>query len=250
MTMNSQALRGGIVITGRRPRHRHAAPRRTHARFATRTWGRLAVLVAAVPVGLLVCGALVWNSSSAAFIAVTDNPANVWQAGAVSLTNDRASAALFTTATEGLIVPGSSGFKCITVTYTGNVSTAEAGVRLYGTLTADTDAALAAALQVTVQMSTTALGTTAADCSPSFPATTLSYTGKTFGTFPTSFTGGLGDLNTDGLGDWRPNATTDRSRTYKISYSLPTGPSTTTMAGKKVGMSFTWEVQSDDTPGT
>jgi hypothetical protein len=146
-------------------------------------------------------------------------------------------------------VPGSSGYKCITVTYNGNVDTADTGVRLYGALTTDS-AELASALQVTVQMSTTALAPTPdADCAPAFQASPVSYASRAASAFPASYGTGIGDANGDTAGDWRPSATTDRSRTYKISYSLPAGSYPSSVQGKKVGMTFTWEVRSDDTPG-
>ena len=122
-------------------------------------------------------------------------------------------------------------------------------MRLYGTLTADSSAELAATLQVTVQMSTTALGTTPdADCLPGFQASPVTYATTAFSAFPTTYATGIGDANGDALGDWRPSATTDRTRTYRISYSLPAGSYPSTLQGKKVGMTFTWEVQS--APGT
>ena len=232
------------MSTGDRPRHRHAAPRYRHARTRTRAWRRLAVLVSAVPIGLFACGVLVWHSSSAAFSATPDRPADSWETGVVRLTNDRGATAMFTTTSEGLLVPGSTGYKCITVTYGGSVDTAVAGVRLYGALTTDS-AELAAALQVTVQMSTTALSPTPdADCLPGFQASPVTYAARAFSSFPTDYATGIGDANGDTLGDWRPSPTTDTSRTYKISYSLPAGTYPSTVQGKKVRMTFTWEVQS------
>ena len=237
------------MITGRRPAPHHTATQHRHGGAVTRAGRRIAVLVAAVPVGLLVCGSLVWQSSSAAFSATTSTPTNSYEAGVVQLGNDRGATALFTTTSEGLLVPGSTGHKCITVSYTGNVDTAAAGVRLYGTLTADSSAELAAALQVTVQVSTTALSPAPdADCLPAFQASPVTYATTAFSAFPTNYGTGIGDANGDALGDWRPSATTDRSRTYRISYSLPAGSYPSTLQGKKVGMTFTWEVQS--APGT
>ena len=234
------------MSTDRRPRHGHARASRPHARRRTRAGGRIAVLAAAVPVGLVVGSALVWQASSAAFMATTDNPGSAWQTGVVQLSSDRTTA-LFTTLDEGLLVPGSSGSRCITVNYSGSVSTAEAGVRLYGTLTTDSPE-LAGALQLTVQMSTTAV-TTGADCA-GFGSSSTTYPAGAASAFPTGYGAGLGDLNADGTGDWRPSATADRSRTYRISYRLPAAPYSSSVQGKKVGMTFTWEVQSDDTPGT
>ncbi len=232
----------------RLPQHPPDTGARQRPLPADRSRNRVAVLAAAVAVGLVGSSALVWDSSHAAFVAATDTPENSWETGAVQLGNDRSATALFTTASEGLLVPGSSGRRCITVTYTGNVDTADTGVRLYGALTTDS-AALAAALQVTVQMSTTALTPTpGADCLPAFQASPVSYATRAFSVFPTSYGTGIGDANGDTLGDWRPSATTDQSRTYKISYSLPAGSHPASLQGKKVGMTFTWEVQSD-TPG-
>jgi hypothetical protein len=251
------------VSTGHRPRPRHAAPRRGHAaprrgraRSTNGAGRRLAVLASAVPVGLLACCGLVWQSSYAAFVGTTSNPGDSWQTGVVALRNDRPTP-LFTIDPARPIVPGSTGAACITVDYTGDVTTAETGVRLYGTVTSDYTPLLDA-LQITVQVSRTSLSPApAADCTgfdPS-PAQAITYLTSAFSAFPVNYGTGLGDLNTDGFGDWRPSpAVAERSRTYKISYRFPTNPPSGSYAtdyqGKKVQMSFTWEVQSDDTPGT
>jgi hypothetical protein len=244
------------VSTGHRPRSRHAAPRRGYARRTDRSGRRLAVLASAVPVGLLACCGLVWQSSSAAFVGTTSNTGDSWQTGVVTLDNDH-HAALFTIDPAKPLVPGSTGSACITVNYTGDVTTAETGVHLYGAVTSDYTPLLDA-LQITVQMSRTSLSPApAADCTgfdPS-PAQAITYPTSAFSAFPVGYGTGLGDLNTDGWGDWRPStAVGERSRTYKISYRFPTNPTSGSYAtdyqGKKVSMSFTWEVQSDDTPGT
>lgn len=237
------------MTIGRRRRSRHATLPRRQARTATRAPRRLTVLAAAVPVGLVASVTLVWSSSYAAFVDTTATPQNTWGTGVVELGTDRGATALFSTASEGLLVPGSSGHRCITVTYTGNVDTADTGVRLYGSLTTGSPE-LAAALRITVQMSRTALTTPPdADCLPTFEASPFTYPTSTLGAFPSGYGTGLGDENGDAAGDWRPSATTDRSRTYRISYSLPAGPHPSSLQGKEVGMTFTWEVRSDDTPG-
>ncbi len=235
------------MIIGRRRRSRHATPPRRHARTATRAPRRLTVLAAAVPVGLVASVTLVWSSSHAAFVDTTATPENTWGTGVVRLSNDRTATALFTTASEGLLVPGSSGHKCITVTYSGNVDTAATGVRLYGS-PATGSPELAAALEVTVEMSTAAVSPVpGADCLPGLGPSTVGYGTKTFSTFPTGYGTGIGDADGNGAGDWRPTAT-DPSRTYKISYRLPPASYPSTLQGKEVRMTFTWEVRSH-TPG-
>ncbi len=232
----------------RRPRHRDAATPRQHVRTGSRARRRLAVLAAVVPVGLVASSTLVWHASHAAFVDTTDNPGNAWRTGDVELDSDRGATALFSTASEGLLVPGSSGYTCITVTYTGNVDTADSGVRLYGALTGSTE--LANALRITVEMSTEAVTPApGANCLPAFDASPVSYGTAAFSAFPTGYGTGLGNADGDAVGDWRPSAT-DPTRTYKISYSLPAGSYPDTLQGKEVGMTFTWEVQSDDTPGS
>ncbi|MTD15223.1 hypothetical protein GIS00_14870 [Nakamurella sp. YIM 132087] len=104
--------------------------------FRSRSWIRAAI----VPVALLVLGVLVWQGSTAAFTATTDNTGNTWAAGALTLTNDGdtgtfqgTTAAVFSTAGTSLngvpqktnvLVPGATGAKCIAVKATGNFASA------------------------------------------------------------------------------------------------------------------------------
>ena len=78
-------------------------------------------LLAAVPVGLLLAGALVWQSTAAAFTASTENAGNTWQAGNVTISNSAPATALFDPTADGYLRPGSNGSKCIRVDYTGNL---------------------------------------------------------------------------------------------------------------------------------
>lgn len=87
-------------------------------------------LLAAVPVGLLFAGALVWQSTAAAFTASTDNAGNTWRAGTVALTDSAGGSALFDSTTDGALQPGSTGSRCIRVDYTGDLP---ADIRLYVT---------------------------------------------------------------------------------------------------------------------
>jgi hypothetical protein len=200
-----------------------------------------------VPLGLLTCCALVWQSSAAAFTATTSNPENSWTTGKVELASTPGTA-VFTAGK--LLVPGSSGSKCITVTYKGSVDTAIEGVRLWGVVKNTSDADLAAKLEVTVQMSRSAVpGTPDVDCA-SFPTSSFDYAPTTLSTFPKNYTSGIGHANGTTVGDWRPFPTTDVSRTYKISYRLPADVANAdALQGKTVEMAFTWEVQSY-TPGS
>jgi hypothetical protein len=180
------------------------------------------VLAAAVPVGLVASVTLVWSSSYAAFVDTTATPQNTWGTGVVELGTDRGATALFNTASEGLLVPGSSGHRCITVTYTGNVDTADTGVRLYGSLTTGSPE-LAAALRITVQMSRTALTTPPdADCLPTFEASPFTYPSSTLGAFPSGYGTGLGDENgTPRATGARPRRRTGRAPTRSPTASPP-----------------------------
>jgi hypothetical protein len=88
------------------------------------------VLAAAVPVGVVVSATVVWQSTSAAFTASTDNAGNSWQSGTVVLTDSDSGAALFTTTDDGALKPGSTRSRCIQVDYTGDL---DADIQLYVT---------------------------------------------------------------------------------------------------------------------
>jgi hypothetical protein len=95
--------------------------------------GRSAKLVAAaVIVGLIGSGTLVWQASSAAFTASTDNPGNHWTSGSVAITDDDFQAANFNVTG---VTPGDTDTKCILVTYNGDIASA---VKLYGKNSAGT----------------------------------------------------------------------------------------------------------------
>lgn len=200
-----------------------------------RRWGKGAIAaIAAIPIGLLVSGILVWQSSYAAFNAVVDNGGNSWSAGTVALSGDDNSnsgtgavgTAMFTPTN---LKPGSTGSDCVKVTYGGSLASA---VKVYvrpGGLT-DLDA-LAAQIDVIVVEGD---GGGFRSCG-SFAAGTTIYTGTLSGlaTAATNFT--------SGRGTWSPTAAGE-VKTYKITYTLrSTAPNT--MQGKTAGATFTWEAQ-------
>jgi len=80
------------------------------------------VVAAAVIVGLLGSGTLVWQASSAAFTASTLNDGNSWTAGSVTLTDNDSGSALFN---ETDLVDGTTDTQCIEVTYNGSVASTE-----------------------------------------------------------------------------------------------------------------------------
>lgn len=74
---------------------------------------------AAGPLAIVAAGAMVWQGSSAAFTASTEDAGNNWATGQIALTDNDSSAATFT---ASKLVPGATGTKCITVTATSNVN--------------------------------------------------------------------------------------------------------------------------------
>jgi len=77
--------------------------------------------MAGAAAGVVLVSALVLQVSSAAFTGSTSSGGNSWGAGSVSLSNDRAGAAMFTA--TGM-VPGDTDQQCILVTYTGSIDPA------------------------------------------------------------------------------------------------------------------------------
>jgi hypothetical protein len=93
------------------------------------------VLAAAVPVGLVLSAAVVWQSTSAAFTATASSGGNEWQAGTVAFSNTPVST-LFSAGTpsapgpDGLLKPLVPRFRCIQLDYVGNL---DADIRLFVT---------------------------------------------------------------------------------------------------------------------
>lgn len=108
------------------------------------------IRIAGAAAGVVLVSGMVLQVSSAAFTGTTDNAGNAWTAGTVTLTDDDATSAMFSSTAQ---VPGDSETNCIEVTYTGNAALTKvdlyAAVTPGGALPADT---LADDLDVTVKI--------------------------------------------------------------------------------------------------
>lgn len=190
----------------------------------------------AVTAGFLVSGVLVWHSSYAAFSDSTTNPGNSWTAGQVDLSDNKNGTALFAVTS---MVPGTTGSKCIVVTYSGNVATA---VKMYGAYTdADANAVPdATGLASYVELAVQEGSGSQENCSDFSPTSTLYGTQPTFDATRTAahFVTNVGSYAT-GVSSWAPSSTT--SRTYKISYQLKDND---LAQGQSLELDFVWEARS------
>ena len=184
---------------------------------------RLVRGVVIVLLGLLGSAVLIWSSTQAAFSGTTGNSGNSWTAGSVSLSDDDSGSALFSV--TGL-KPGSTGSKCIEVTYTGNIASS---VKLYTTALSYTGA-LGTYLDFTVELGT---GGTYADCTGFSAEATLHST--TLAAFASGYTN-----YGNGVGSWTPSSN-GQKKTYKFTYTLQDNDSA---EGASAGIGFTWESQS------
>jgi len=75
-------------------------------------------MVAALISGLLIGSLFIWHTSSAAFTGSTQNGANGFSAGKVTITSNLAASAMFAVTN---LAPGASGSQCIDLTYSGTV---------------------------------------------------------------------------------------------------------------------------------
>ncbi|MGI5164924.1 hypothetical protein ACQEU3_11275 [Spirillospora sp. CA-253888] len=175
-----------------------------------------------IVVGILASGALIWQTSHAAFTASTENPGNNWKAGSVALSDDDSGAAMFDA--SGL-KPGSTGTRCIKVDYNGDLA---ASVKLYGT---SVSGALGSYLDLQIEEGT---GGGSADCA-GFAASGTAYSG-TLANFGATKTG-----HASGVGTFAPTAS-GQSRTYRFTYLLqPTTPDSA--QGTSANATFTWTAQ-------
>ena len=187
--------------------------------------------VIATPIAIIAAGALVWQSSYAAFTGTTRNSGNSWSTGSVALTDDDAGSARFQA--SGM-VPGSTETKCITVTANATVPGV---VKAYAVNPVDSAAKLADYVKVSVKYGSgggfgSCDGFTAAGVSiPEMSLTTLA---------------GFSNY-ANGAGAWSVVSGT-QSRTYEITWKFDTtGLSQSQLdglQGAQTGIDFQWELQS------
>jgi hypothetical protein len=184
---------------------------------------RRVALAGSLGTALVLAAGLVWQSANASFTVTTYPFTPSWTTGTVVIGDDDAGSALFTR--TGL-KPGAAGTRCLTVTSTGNVP---ALVRLYVTGRTTTKS-LSGSINLSVLAGT---GGGNASCSGFTPDSTV-YTG-TLAAFPTTFGTGVGSWTTAGVAG--------ETRTFQITYSVPSTAPTSVQTGT-ASAAFTWEAQS------
>lgn len=187
--------------------------------------GRLGLGVL-TPVALLASSALVYHASSAAFTSTTQNGTNTWSSGSVVLADDDSGNVMFSP--TGL-VPGSTGTKCINVTYTGN---AAAAVKLY--VNPYNDSGLGQYLNFTIEQGTGATGGSSGDCS-GFTGGTSLYSNGTLDGVSTTNTG-----YANGLAAWSPTGSGSETRSYRFTYTLQDNDAA---QNKSTAATFVWEAR-------
>lgn len=164
----------------------------------------------------------VWHSAYADFTDATYPVGTRISTGTVALGDNDSGIALFSVTD---LRPGAAASRCIVVTSTSTVPTV---VRLYAP--GRTASALSKALKLTVEAGT---GASASGRCLGFTPTASVYNGL-LSAFATTYAGGADSWTTTG-------AAGGESRTYQITYSLPTGA--TTGQGGSASLPFTWEAQ-------
>jgi hypothetical protein len=192
--------------------------------------GAHSVILAAVIVGLIISGCLVWGSSTAMFTATTANPSNSFAAGAVALSDDDTGLALFSVTN---LHPGDSGSRCLRVTYTGDI---QAIVRFYTTASSYTGT-LGPYLTLTIEEG--GAGTYANATCSNWTTGTVVYTGllSAFAATYTNYTTGAYNAG----GAWTPT-TNGQFKVYRFAYQL-SASAPSSMQAASAGIGFTWEAQ-------
>lgn len=180
-----------------------------------------------VPLGFLASALLVWHTSNAAFSATTSNPGNNWATGTVTISDDDGGSTAMFSATG--LKPGSTGTKCIAVTYGGSLA---AAVKLYVSSTTPGTPDLSPYLQLTIEEGSGA--TFAGGCGSFVSSATL-----TTATTLTALAAARTNYG-NGLGTWAPSGSATKS--YRFTYTVDSAaPNGAQAAGTQA--SFTWEAQ-------
>lgn len=202
--------------------HRPRGRRRRHRGEG----GRRRTTLIALPLALVASSGLVYQASNAAFTASTSNGSNTWSSGTVLLADDDSSSVMFN-ATD--IKPGSTGIKCINVTYSGTLA---GQVRLYVTSPSGT---LGQYLDLTVEEGTGATGGATLSCSGFSAGSTLSAGGETLDSFATAHSAFGG-----GVSAWAPTGASSETRSYRVTYTLQDDNNA---QNKSAAATFTWEAR-------
>lgn len=167
---------------------------------------------------LLLMSMLVWQTSSAAFTANTDEDVTV-SAGSITLTDDDAVSVGFTP----VLFPGQSDSACVTVTYDQTPATPLASldpVKVYGSY-ADGSPALSADVEIEVQEGCTGGAILGSDTVANVFATATDYA--------------------SGSGTWVPASDGDTQQ-YQVTFALPASTGDSAQGGS-VDVTLTWEIQ-------
>ncbi|WP_454042101.1 hypothetical protein [Cellulosimicrobium sp. Marseille-Q8652] len=198
---------------------------------------RRASALAVVPVAVLAAGALVWQSSTAAFTATTRNAGNSWSTGQVVLTDDDAGRAGFT---ESGLVPGETGQRCIVVTSGSNVP---GEVRAYMENLSTSAQGLENYIEFQVERGT---GGSFESCDGFEPVP---------GALPPATLVDLVANNHDfatGGAAWETTGTPGESMSYRGTWTFDTTGLTQqqvdALQGAQVSVDLVWELQSDEAP--
>jgi hypothetical protein len=177
-----------------------------------------------VPLAVVTSGILVSTASYAAFTASTENAANAWRAGSITLADDDSGSALFDASD---LQPGSTDEQCITVTAGGSLPATVALHAEDAAATKDLDDHL----QLVVESGT---GGSAGSC-VGFTREAEAFSGTLAG-----FVALHGD-SASGVGSWTtPGGSA--TKTYRIGYTLAADAPDSTQGGT-AGVSFVWEAQ-------
>lgn len=181
------------------------------------------VRLVAVLFAVAVVGAMVTNTTRAAFNASTSNGSNSLSAGTVVLSDDDANSVMFNL--SGM-KPGTTATKCINVSYTGSLT---ADVKLYGTVGGT---GLGTYVDTVIDIGSGATGGSTMDCTGFTLASNLhTNTLANFGSTNTNFSTGLGGFT---------GATNPSSKSYRVKVTLQDNNNA---QGKTASATFTWEAQ-------
>jgi hypothetical protein len=195
---------------------------------------------------------LVYQASSAAFTASTENHTDSFTAGALALSDNDSNAAMFTVA--GL-VPGSSGSSCITVTYTGTV-VPSAPVQVYVAAGDATDTAgsggggTSAYLNFSLETATgSGIFGSGAACTGLTGTTIFGNTadtvvtaGRMLSDFVAKNTYSTGGTTSVSSG-WTPSSGASTTKVFRFNYKMATDTPNSAMGALAV-VKITWEARS------